>query len=48
MAISSDSSLEVGAFANKWKFVSFGARIEHDVTLTSEDTVKFIMFAALS
>lgn len=48
MAISSNSSLEVAAFVNKWKFVIFGARIKDDVTLTSEDTVKFLMVAALS
>lgn len=39
VAISSDSSLEVAAFVNKWKSGSFRARTEDDVTLTSEDTV---------
>lgn len=39
VTISSDSSLEVEAFVNKWKSWSFGARIEDDITLTSEDTV---------
>lgn len=38
MATSSDNSLEVAAFVNKWKFVSFGTRIEDNVTLTSEDS----------
>lgn len=46
MAVSSDSRLEVAAFVNKWKFVSFGVRVKDDVTLISEDTIKFMKFTA--